>query len=75
MPTKKSSKPRKAAARCTGWLEDWQRRYAEAEEAWNDAKWACYEAGLLEDKLAMRVMQLRREYKAAKSSNKKISDK
>ena len=51
------------------WLEDWQRRYDAAEAKWEDAKWARYEAQLKEDRLARKVFLLRREYKAAKSSN------
>lgn len=55
------------------WLEDWQKRYDAAEAKWEDAKWARYEAQLKEDRLARKVFLLRREYKAAKSSNVEVS--
>jgi len=69
MSASKSKKPSGALVRSGAWLEDWERRYRKAEEAWENAKWARYEAQLREDKLGARVMMLRREFKAAKFSN------
>jgi hypothetical protein len=53
----------------TDWLEDWQRRYDKAEREWDDAKWARYAAEKREAKLGEKVLLLRREYRAAQSSN------
>ena len=69
MERKSQPKAGKKSHSLHGLLEDWERRYNEAEREWQKAKWDRYTAQIIEDRLGEEIVLLRREYRAIKSSN------